>query len=76
MFIEKVKKTIYRNNLINKKNKMKQQINEIRRMQQLSGIVKESQLNEMNGDFRVNEDTWNKWLSMSDELDYDALPNI
>ena len=50
---------------------MKKQINEIKRMQQLSGIVKESQLNEIGGNFSISEDTWNKWLYMSDELDYE-----
>lgn len=50
---------------------MKQQINEIKRMQQLSGIIKESQLNEISGDFNISEDTWNKWLEMSSELEYE-----
>ena len=50
---------------------MKQQINEIKRMQQLSGIVKESQLTEISGDLNISEDTWNKWLDMSGELEYE-----
>jgi len=50
---------------------MKQNINEIKRMQQLSGIIKESQLNEISGDFNISEDTWDKWLKMSGELEYE-----
>jgi hypothetical protein len=33
--------------------------------------IKESQLNEISGDFNISKDTWRKWLNMSDKLGYE-----
>jgi hypothetical protein len=49
---------------------MKKELNE-NRFQFLAGVINESQINEVGNDLNVSEDTWNKWLELSNKLEYE-----
>ena len=41
------------------------------RLQFLAGVINESQINEMSSDLNIGENTWNKWLELSNKLEYE-----
>lgn len=41
------------------------------RFQFLAGVINESQINEEVEGLNISEDTWNKWLELSNKLEYE-----